>query len=74
MLSGSKSWAIKKVHENKLSMVEVWMLRWMHGRTKDDRLRNVYFRWVVGAVQIKDKVMKNQLRWYGYVERRSKVA
>lgn len=34
MLFGTECWAVKNQHENKLSIVEMRMLRWMCGKTR----------------------------------------
>lgn len=35
-----ESWAVKNQHKHKVSVVEMTMLRWMYGETKEDRIRN----------------------------------
>ena len=40
MMYGAETWAVKKVHEKKLDVAEMRMLRWMSGVTKMDRIRN----------------------------------
>jgi len=37
-------WAVKNQHKHKVSVVEMAMLRWMYGETKDDRIRNDVIR------------------------------
>lgn len=46
------------------------MLRWMCGKTRQDKIRNGNSRecWVTPIVE---KIVKNRLRWFGHVERRS---
>lgn len=34
-----ESWAVKNQHKHKVSVVEMTMLRWMYGETKEDRIR-----------------------------------
>ena len=37
---GTECWAVKNQHENKLSVAEMRMLRWICGKTRLDRIRN----------------------------------
>ena len=48
MLYGTKYWATK-IPVNKLSVVELKMLRWMRDKIKKDRIRNKYILEMVGV-------------------------
>ncbi|KAL7248052.1 hypothetical protein ACSBR2_002871 [Camellia fascicularis] len=46
------------------------MLKWMCGKTRQDRIRNGCIRKWVGVVPIEDKLRENRLRWFGHIQRR----
>eukprot|EP00102_Acyrthosiphon_pisum_P026090 XP_016663300.1 PREDICTED: uncharacterized protein LOC107884852 [Acyrthosiphon pisum] len=56
-----------------MSVVEMKMLRWMSGVTREDRIRNEYIRDSIGVASIVDKMRENRLRWLGHVLRREKT-
>ncbi|KAM7490942.1 hypothetical protein LguiA_033863 [Lonicera macranthoides] len=70
MLYGTECWAVKSQHENKLSVAEMRMLRWMSGKTRKDKIRNVTIREGVGVAPITEKMVESRLRWFGHVWRR----
>ena len=70
MLYGTECWAVKSQHESKVSVAEMRMLRWMTGKTRHDRIRNVTIRERVGVAPIIEKLVENRLRWFGHIERR----
>jgi len=43
LLYGTECWAIKRYHAQKMSVVEMHMLRWMYGDTRRDKVRNEDF-------------------------------
>ena len=70
LLYGSECWAIKYQHEQKTSVAEMRMLRWMCGHTKKYKIRNEIIRNKVGVVPIEEKMRETRLRWFGHVRRR----
>ena len=44
LLYGSECWAIKYQHEQKMSLAEMRMLRWMCGYIRKDKIRNEIVR------------------------------
>ncbi|KAH1219602.1 LINE-1 retrotransposable element ORF2 protein [Glycine max] len=70
ILYGTECWAVKSQHENKVGVAEMRMLRWMCGKTRQDKIRNEAIRERVGVAPIVEKMMENRLRWFGHVERR----
>ncbi|KAH1188137.1 hypothetical protein GmHk_U059979 [Glycine max] len=69
VLSDCECWAVKSQHETKVGVAEMRMLRWMCGKTRQDKIRNGAIRERVGA-PIVEKMVENRLRWFGHVERR----
>ena len=55
LLYGSECWAVKYQYEQKTSVVEMRMLRWMCGHTRKDRIRNEVIRNKIGVVPIEEK-------------------
>ncbi|KAL5162026.1 hypothetical protein HKD37_07G019211 [Glycine soja] len=70
ILYGTEYWAVKSQHENKVGVAEMRMLRWMCGKTRQDKIRNEAIRERVGVAPIVEKMVENRLRWFGHVERR----
>ncbi|RZB81212.1 LINE-1 retrotransposable element ORF2 protein isoform B [Glycine soja] len=70
ILYGTECWAVKSQHENKVGVAEMRMLRWMCGKTRQDKIRNGAIREKVGVAPIVEKMVENRLRWFGHVERR----
>ncbi|KAI5440135.1 hypothetical protein KIW84_025471, partial [Lathyrus oleraceus] len=70
MLYETKSLTVKNQHKNKVSVIEMRMLRWMCGNTRDDKIKNDNIREYVGVTPIIEKTVENRLRWFGHVERR----
>ncbi|KAH1239249.1 Phospholipid-transporting ATPase 3 [Glycine max] len=70
ILYGTKCWAVKSQHETKVGVAEMRMLRWMCGKTRQDKIRNGAIRERVGVAPIVEKMVENRLRWFGHVERR----
>ncbi|KAL5162922.1 Rac-like GTP-binding protein ARAC2 [Glycine soja] len=70
ILYGTECWAVKSQHENKVGVAEMRMLRWICGKTRQDKIRNEAIRERVGVAPIVEKMVENRLRWFGHVERR----
>ena len=45
----------------------MWMLRWMCGKTKMDKVRNEDIRTLVEVAPIKDKMRENRLWWFDHI-------
>ena len=43
-------------------------LRWMCGRTSQDKIRNECFREHLGATSMEDKIRETRLRWFGNLQ------
>ncbi|KAH1229280.1 Craniofacial development protein 2 [Glycine max] len=72
ILYGTECWAVKSQHETKVGVAEMRMLRWMCGKTRQDKIKNGAIRERVGVAPIVEKMVENRLRgvWFGHVERR----
>ncbi|KAK9126521.1 hypothetical protein Scep_015367 [Stephania cephalantha] len=46
------------------------MLRWMCGKTRKDRIRNIEIQRQVGVAPIDTKIREGRLRWFGHLQRR----
>ena len=69
MLYGSECWGVNHVHEQKMRVAEMRMLRWMCGHTRLDKIHNEYIRNKVGVAPIDEKMRETRLRWYALVRR-----
>jgi hypothetical protein len=45
-----------------MSIVEMRMLRWVSGVTKEDSIRNEYVKGNIGVASVMDKMRENRLR------------
>jgi len=70
LLHGTGCWPIKRHHAQKMSVVEIRMLRWMCGNTRRDKMRNEDILTKIGVASIEEKMRENCLRWFGHVRRR----
>ncbi|XP_050547610.1 uncharacterized protein LOC126909235 [Daktulosphaira vitifoliae] len=70
MMYGLKCWAVDKIVNKRMSVIEIRMLRWMSGRTREDRIRIEHIRGSLCVASTEDKMTENRLRWFGRVMRR----
>ena len=70
LIYGAETWAIRRKEENAIMTTEMRMLRWMVGKTKKDKVRNVEVRKQCKVVEISEKLRDRRLMWFGHVERR----
>ncbi|KAI5746693.1 hypothetical protein M8J77_006372 [Diaphorina citri] len=70
MMYGAETWALKKVHEKRLEVAEMRMLRWSCGVTRMDRIRNEVIRDKIKVTEVTKKIQERRLQWYGHVMRR----
>ena len=64
ILYGTECWAVKSQHETKVGVAEMRMLRWMCGKTRQDKIRNGAIRERVGVAPIVEKMVENRLsKW-----------
>ncbi|KAL1450354.1 hypothetical protein WDU94_002728 [Cyamophila willieti] len=70
MMYGAETWAMKKIHEKRLEVAEMRMLRWSCGVTRLDRIRNKAIRNKIKVTEVSKKIQERRLQWYGHVERR----
>lgn len=61
----------KKKMEQKMTIVEMRMLRCMCVVIKEDRIRNEHIRESVKTASTMGKMRENRLRWFGHVMRRN---
>jgi len=54
-------WAMNKKIEQRMSVVEMRMLRWMSVVTREDRIKNEYIRGGIGLASIMNKMRENDL-------------
>lgn len=69
MLHGLKCWTVDKKIKQKMREVEVRMIRWTSGVTREDWIRNEYVRGSKGV----NKMRKDRLKW-PHVMRREKFS
>ena len=53
-----------------MSVAEMRMLRWLCGKTRNDRIRNANIRDMIEVAPTEDKLRENTLRWLGHICRR----
>ncbi|KAL1457438.1 hypothetical protein WDU94_007671 [Cyamophila willieti] len=70
MMYGAETWAMNKIHENRLEVAEMRMLRWSCGVTRMDRIRNEVIRIKIKVTEMSKKIQERRLQWYGHVEKR----
>ena len=61
MTYGTETWAIKKSHERRMDVAEMKMLRWAHGVTRWDKIRNEEIQKRMKVTEIHRKIQEK--RW-----------
>jgi hypothetical protein len=74
MMYDTECWATKGQHVQKMSVVEMRMLRWICSHTRKNRIRNDDIRDKLGVAQIQEKLVQHRLRWFGHIQRMSPEA
>lgn len=64
---GSKCWVTKVKHIHKLTIAEMWMLRWMCDHTRLNKIIIDHICQKVQVARIEDKIKQGRLRWFGHV-------
>ncbi|KAK9163566.1 hypothetical protein Syun_004468 [Stephania yunnanensis] len=70
MLYGSECWAVKQQQLHKVNVSEMRMFRWMCGKTRKYRIRNIEIQRQLGVAPIDTKIREWRLRWFGHLQRR----
>jgi hypothetical protein len=61
MIYDAECWTTKRQHVQKMSVAEMWMLRWICGHTRKDRIRNDDIRNKLGVAPIQEKLVQHRL-------------
>lgn len=61
MLYETKCWMVKNPHENKARVVDMMMLCWMCGKTRQDKIKNKNIINSVGVAHTVKKMVENIL-------------
>ena len=59
---------VEKQNIDKMSVTEMWMLRWISGNTGKYEIQNEKIHLKIGVTHIDEKMMESRLRWFGHVE------
>ena len=67
MLYGVECWPTKNRYVQQLNVAEMYMLRWICGHTRMDRVQNDDIRDRLEVAPIEEKHVQHRLRWFGHV-------
>lgn len=62
MFYATECWTINKKYVNKMSVTEMKILRWMNGKTRNNRIRNESICVSLNITSIGDKMKENRLK------------
>lgn len=54
-----------------MDIAEIRMLRWTHGVSEMDKIRNEYIKTSLGVTNIAGKIREKRLKWFGHIKRRN---
>src|SRR5678815_4452599 len=69
LLYGSECWVLNTMQKSKIEAAEMRVLRLIRGVTLKDRVRSEAIREELGVRPIIECIERNQLRWFGHVQR-----